>query len=151
MVEMLRTERLTLVPLECGFVHLHDREECVFAQTHWAEHGFGTWAVLIRAGTFMGVAEVHWAHDGVVGISTDEVEIGWSLLPEFRGRGFATEAMTSAIADAWTRTRVDHLVAYIRPDNEASLRVAEKLGMTPRGEGLTRSGDPMTVYELRAP
>jgi RimJ/RimL family protein N-acetyltransferase len=131
-------------------VHVHDRDECVAAQEHWAEHGFGTWAILVRAGTFAGVAEVHYAHPGVVGISTDEIEVGWSILPDFQGRGFATEAARAAILDAWTRTGVDHVVAYVSPDNVASHRVAEKLGFTARGEGRTRSGDPMTVYELRA-
>jgi RimJ/RimL family protein N-acetyltransferase len=57
--------------------------------------------------------------------------------------------MRAAIADAWLRAGADHLVAYIRPENAASHRVAAKLGFTPRSEGLTRSGDPMTVYELR--
>ena len=57
--------------------------------------------------------------------------------------------MQAAIADAWERTGADHLVAYIRPENAASHRVAEKLGFRPRNEGLTRDGSPMTVYELR--
>jgi RimJ/RimL family protein N-acetyltransferase len=148
--DTLRTERLTLVPLESGFVHVHDRTECAAAQEHWAEHGFGTWAILVRAGTFAGVAEVHYAHAGVDGISQDEIEVGWSILPEFRGHGFATEAMRAAILDVWTRAGIDHVVAYIRPENTESHRVAEKLGFSVRGEGTTRSGDPMTVYELRA-
>jgi len=151
MPEAVRTDRLTLVPLDTGFVHVHDRDECALSQAHWAEHGFGSWAVLIRAGTFVGVAEVHYAYEGVVGISTDEVEIGWSTLPEFQGHGYATEAVDAALGDLWTRADVDHVVAYIRPDNPASLRVAAKLGLAARSDGLTRSGDPMTVFELRAP
>jgi RimJ/RimL family protein N-acetyltransferase len=94
---------------------------------------------------------VHFAYPGVTGITTDEVEVGWSVDEAARNRGFATEAMRAAIADAWTRARTDHLVAYIRPENAASHRVAAKLGFVARAEGLTRSGDPMTVYELRAP
>ncbi len=151
MSDTLRTHRLTLVPLTAGFVHVHERAECVGAQEHWAAHGFGTWAILIRAGTFVGVAEVHYAHARVVGISTDEVEVGWQIKPDHQDRGLATEAMRCAIDDAWTRASTDHLVAYIRPDNPASLRVAAKLGFVVRSEGITRSGDPMTVFELRAP
>ena len=98
---------------------------------------------------FAGVAEIHFAWPGVTGISTDEVEAGWEIVPELQGRGLATEAMRAAIDDAWPRTGADHLVAYIRPENAASQRVAAKLGFVPRGPGLTRSGDPMTVYELR--
>lgn len=150
MSDTTRTERLTLVPLEPGFVHVHDRAECFAAHEHWAEHGFGTWAILIRAGTFAGVAEMHYADPEVVGISPEEVEVGWSILPKFAGRGYATEAGRAAIVDVWTRAGIDHVVAGIRPENEAAQRVAQKLGFTVRGEGLTRSGDPMTVLELRA-
>jgi RimJ/RimL family protein N-acetyltransferase len=85
----------------------------------------------------------------VVGISTDEVEAGWEIVEELRGRGLATEAMSAAIADAWERTGADHLVAYISAENTASLRVADKLGFRFREHGLTKSGDPMLVFELR--
>ena len=87
----------------------------------------------------------------MTGISTDEVEAGWEIVEALRGRGLATEAMRAAIADAWERTGADHVVAYIRPDNAASLRVAEKLGFRFRAHGLTRSKDPMLVFELRRP
>jgi RimJ/RimL family protein N-acetyltransferase len=92
---------------------------------------------------------VHFAYPGVTGLSTDEVEVGWEIEPDLRGRGLATEAMRAAIDDAWLRTGADHVVAYIRDDNAASHRVAEKLGFSVRGPGLTRDGSPMTVYELR--
>jgi RimJ/RimL family protein N-acetyltransferase len=85
----------------------------------------------------------------VTGISTDEVEAGWEIVEELRGRGLATEAMRAAIADAWDRTGADHLVAYIHSENTASLRVAEKLGFRFRNNGLTKSGDPVLVFDLR--
>lgn len=146
----LETARLELVPL--GTVHAarYDARECALSVEHWATHGFGPWA-LLRGGAFAGAAEVHYAYPGVTGIGTDEVEVGWSVEQALRGRGFATEAMRAAVADAWTRSGADRLVAYIRPENAASLRVAEKLGFAVRAQGLTRSGDPMTVFELRRP
>jgi len=115
---------------------------------HWRRHGFGDWR-LTHGDEFAGLAEIHYAWPGVTGISTDEVEAGWEIVEALRGRGLATEAMRAAIADAWERTGADHLVAYIRPENAASLRVAEKLGFRFRENGLTRSGDPMLVFELR--
>jgi RimJ/RimL family protein N-acetyltransferase len=134
---VLRTERLTLTPLEAQ-------------ADHWAEHAFGDWAIE-HEGAFAGLAEIHYAWPGVTGISTDEVEAGWEIVPELRRRGFATEAMQAAIGDAWTRAQATHLVAYIRPENAVSQRVAAKLGFAVRGPGLTRDRSPMTVYELRAP
>jgi RimJ/RimL family protein N-acetyltransferase len=91
----------------------------------------------------------HYAWPGVTGLSTDEVEVGWEIVEGLRGRGLATEAMRAAIADAWKRTEADHLVAYIGPENAASLHLAEKLGFRFRNDGLTRSQEPMLVFELR--
>ena len=145
---VLVTPRLVLRPLDRSWSAEHDEDECRGAEEHWRVHGFGPWAIL-EADAFVGVAEVHFAYPGVTGITTDEIEVGWTIAEPRRGGGLATEAMEAAIADVWQRARTEHVVAYIRPENAASHRVAEKLGFAVRGGGLTRSGDPMTVYELR--
>lgn len=146
----LETARLELVPLGETHAPDHDKRECALAEKHWAAHGFGPWAVLHEA-AFAGVVEVHYAYPGVTGITTDEIEVGWWIAPALRGRGLATEATRAVIDDAWLRSGCDHLVAYIRPENAASLRVVKKLGFVVRADGRTRSGDPMTVFELRRP
>jgi RimJ/RimL family protein N-acetyltransferase len=58
--------------------------------------------------------------------------------------------MRAAIGDLWGRVEADGITAYIEEgENEASRRVAAKLGFAVRGRGRGRSGEPMTVYELR--
>jgi len=154
----LVTERLRLVPLSTEHVAAYAtfmpeedaRREIVDAEAHWAQHAFGPWAVL-EDGQFVGFAEVHFAGEGIGGIEPREVEVGWVIAEDRRGRGLATEAMHAAIADAWTRAATDHVVAYIRPENEISKRVAEKLGFRLRGPGRARSGDPVGVYVIDAP
>ena len=67
-----------------------------------------------------------------------------------RNEGIATEAMQAAIDDLWGRTEVESITAYIEERaNEPSRRLAAKLGFAVRGPGLGRTGEPMTVYELR--
>jgi RimJ/RimL family protein N-acetyltransferase len=154
----LHTERLRLLPLApahteaySAFMPVEDaRRETAASEAHWAAHGFGPWAVL-EGERFVGFAEVHYAGEGIGGIDPEEVEVGWVIAEDRRGIGLATEAMRAAIADAWSRANTDHLVAYIRPENVISLRVAEKLGFTLRGPGRARSGDPVGVYVLAAP
>lgn len=141
----IRTERLTLVPLDLSYADRYHERECTAAEAHWAEHGWGHWAIL-EGDEFVGGAEVHYAHPWVDGISPDEVEIGWLILEHRRNEGIATEAMRAAIDDVWTRVGADHVIAYIDGDNPPSARVAEKLGLRPR----SRTGDRV-VYELRAP
>src|SRR3954470_21576754 len=143
----LRTPRLRLTPLTPAHAAAYAewmpeddaRRETSASEAHWREHGFGPWAVL-EEGRFVGFAEVHYAGEGIGGIDPREVEVGWVIAEDSRGRGVATEAMHAAIADAWTRATTDHVVAYIRPENAISQRVAEKLGFRLRGPGRARSG-----------
>jgi RimJ/RimL family protein N-acetyltransferase len=55
---------------------------------------------------------------------TGEREIGWTLAQEFWGRGYATEAARALLAPTD--------VAVIDAENAASIRVAERLGLTQR-------------------
>lgn len=66
------------------------------------------------------------------------VEIGYSLIPQARGRGYTTEAATALLRWTFAHTQVAEIIAQIDPANAASLRVAEKLAMQelpPRSAG----------------
>jgi RimJ/RimL family protein N-acetyltransferase len=148
----LETARLRLVPLTAGFAAWYDERECQIAEDHWRRHGFGHWAVLERqTNEFLGAAEVHFAHPGVEGISIDEVEIGVEILPAHQRQGYAKEALVAALADAWRRTNVDHVVAYMRSDNPVSIRLAEKIGFSFSATGTHPDGDGILVYSLPRP
>ncbi len=117
--------------------------------SHWEVHGFGSWAVTDReTGDFIGVIEIKYAGAGVEGIEPDEVEIGWTLLHASWGRGLATEAARAAAHHVFERLDVPWLVAYVRPANIPSLRVAEKLGMRDEGEGRAHNGDTVRIFRL---
>lgn len=58
-------------------------------------------------------------------------ELGWALIREHWGFGYATEA-AAAIRDWACESRsIDLLVSLISPDNDRSQRVAERLGARP--------------------
>jgi RimJ/RimL family protein N-acetyltransferase len=57
----------------------------------------------------------------------DRLEWGWRLVPEARGRGYATEA-TSALLAAADRHDDGEMLCLIAPDNHASRSVADKVG-----------------------
>ena len=63
-----------------------------------------------------------------------DIEIGWGLVPEARGRGFATEASKAVIEWAFRMREVRRVTATIPEDNAASQKVARRLGMAPSGE-----------------
>jgi RimJ/RimL family protein N-acetyltransferase len=157
---VLRTARLVLTPLtrldEAEHARASGRPADAVRDTRagevqWRDHGFGPWAIRdLRGEGFLGCAELRFAGDGIEGIDPDEAEAGWWVAEERRNQGIATEAMRVAIDDLWGRTGVGCVTAYIgEGQNEASRRVAAKLGFAVRGQGRGRSGEPMTVYELR--
>ena len=59
----------------------------------------------------------------------DEVEIGWHTRPGRKGEGIAPEAGAAARDWAFANLDVDHLISLVRPENQPSCRVAEKIGM----------------------
>ena len=63
-------------------------------------------------------------------------EIGWGIMPEFRGKGYAVEAAKRVREHGYGALKLPRLVSYIYPSNTASLRVAEKLGAKREGEFL---------------
>jgi RimJ/RimL family protein N-acetyltransferase len=99
------------------------------AEAHLATHGFCKWAVEAP-----GVAPFV----GAVGLSyvrfeasfTPAVEVAWRLHCMYWGCGYATEAARAAIDDGFGRVGLKAIVAMTVPDNHASLRVMERLGMT---------------------
>jgi RimJ/RimL family protein N-acetyltransferase len=70
-------------------------------------------------------------------------ELGWTLLPEHRGRGYATEAAHAA--REWAAR--DRLISLIEPANTASARVAERLGCRPGGTVELQDIGPAVVWE----
>lgn len=56
--------------------------------------------------------------------------IGYSLLPEFRGRGYATRAVDLIARWAFDHVRVARLIAGTAPENEGSQRVLQRAGFT---------------------
>ena len=60
-----------------------------------------------------------------------EPEVGYEIRRSCQGRGLATEAARAVLDDALAGG-ISRVWATIRPHNTASLRVAAKIGMTPR-------------------
>ena len=84
----------------------------------WVVEDWASGAFLGTAGpTLQMVAEV------------DEVEIGWHTRPDRKGEGIAPEAGAAARDWAFANLDVDHVISLVRPENHASCRVAEKIGM----------------------
>jgi ribosomal-protein-alanine N-acetyltransferase len=92
---------------------------------HWAERGYGLWAVESRAtGELMGRCGLQHLPQ------TGEVEVDFILGKAFWGQGFATEAGRASLRYGFEELALEHVIGIAHVDNKASQRVLEKLGMT---------------------
>lgn len=62
-----------------------------------------------------------------------EWEIGWTLHPDFWGRGFASEAARAMLEMAFTLCNAHRVVAYCNVHNTPSVRVMQRIGMRQDG------------------
>ncbi|GII31467.1 GNAT family N-acetyltransferase [Planotetraspora mira] len=120
------------------------------------ERGFGLWAV-----------EAEGAFIGFTGLTvprftagfTPCVEIGWRLARRAWGYGYATEAATAALGDAFGRLGLEEVVSFTAVQNLRSQAVMRRIGMSrdlagdfdhpvlPEGSPLRRH----VLYRIRRP
>lgn len=79
---------------------------------------------------------------------TEELEISYRLLPEFWGRGLATEAAVLVRDHGFKTLAVGHLIALIDPRNAPSVAVAKRLGMKWREDYYFTPDLLVHVYEV---
>ena len=60
-------------------------------------------------------------------------DIGFAFLPDFWNKGFAFEAAAAVLNDASERLQLKRILAIVNPDNEASIRLLQKLGLSFEG------------------
>lgn len=109
----------------------------------------GIWVVTDRAGARLGnlLLKPIPLSAGEVSAEPVDVEIGWHLHPDAWGRGYATEAASAAVGDAFSRGQ-RRLIADTHTDNHPSQAVCRRLGMRHLGS-TTRYLDMSTeLFEI---
>ena len=112
---------------------------------HWTLRGYGPWVIERRDdGVLLGRAGL-WNPDGWPGL-----ELGWVLARHAWGHGYATEAAHAALEWTWASVETDRVISIIAPENRASIRVAERLGLALERE--RRLDDkPVRIYGIDRP
>lgn len=115
----------------------------------WSMLGYGYWAVTEKAsGRYAGDVGFADFHRDMEPSIRGQPEAGWALCPWAQGRGYATEALTAALAWLDGTVRSERSVCIIAPGNLASIRVAQKLGY--RDPAPARLNDKETLLYTRS-
>jgi RimJ/RimL family protein N-acetyltransferase len=90
----------------------------------YAQFGFGTYLVALKEnGTPIGTCGL------IKREALEDVDIGYSFLERFWGRGFAYEAAVAVMNYGREVCRLPRIVAITSPENHSSIKLLEKLGL----------------------
>ena len=111
----------------------------------YAKVGFGLWRVERKdGGEPIGIC-------GLIKRDTlDDIDIGFAYLPRFRGFGYAREAARATLEHGARQIGLRRIIAITSPDNAASGRLLEAIGLKfERLLDLSRT-DPVCLYAWTA-
>jgi RimJ/RimL family protein N-acetyltransferase len=120
------------------------RREQIANDASWAPWSLR--AIVLRdAAMMVGYVNFH-GPPGVNDTATpNAVELGWTVFPRYRRKGFATETARALMDWAATEHDIHRFVSSTTPNNAPSLRVHDKLGFARTGQMV----DGEIIFELR--
>ncbi|MBV8213837.1 MAG: GNAT family N-acetyltransferase [Verrucomicrobia bacterium] len=113
---------------------------------HWLLLGFGYWVVEEKAtGNFLGevgFADLKRSIEPPLG---NTPEAGWVFAPSAHGKGFALEAVQAIHMWGAENFQTRNSACLIAPENEASLRLAAKIGYRESSRSVYK-GQPAIIF-----
>lgn len=89
------------------------------------KHGFGLWLIKLKQ------EQVPIGMCGLIKRDyLENVDIGYALLPQYTGKGYAYEAAKATLDYATINLALNKVVAFTDKDNEHSISLLKKLGMS---------------------
>ena len=110
---------------EAPIASMEAMEEAIQARVgNYAKYGYGRWATILKdSGEFIGWSGLAYLPE------FDEIDVGYRFLPEFWGKGLATEATNAILDYTFDTLQIQRIIAIAMKENKASIRVMEKVGM----------------------
>jgi RimJ/RimL family protein N-acetyltransferase len=126
-----------------GVHSIRDAEEYIRTRflKSYDENGFGFYVIALKdSGQLIGTA-------GLVNREgLEHVDIGYGMLPEYRGKGYAFEATKAVYDYGYSELGLNKIIAIVNPDNQGSINLLKKLGL--RFEKMIRLPDEDKEIEL---
>lgn len=105
----------------------------------YAARGYGLWAVVRKEDDVpVGMCGII-KRDGM-----DDPELAYAYLERFHGMGYGGEAAAATMTHARETLGIPRLAAIVNPENAASIRILERVGMAYRGP-IQMPGDPAPI------
>lgn len=95
-------------------------------ENYYKTFGFGIWAIVLKENNRL-IGRCGLVRQPIE--SGEEIEVSYLIEREFWNQGFASEAARVVLKLGFEKYNFQRLVSIIAPQNTASIRVAEKIGM----------------------
>ncbi len=159
-MQIMTTSRLSLTHLEtedADFIltlmndadcirHIGDKRIHTLAQAEdyiekgplasYARFGFGLYKVSLRSGMAVGICGL-LRREGM-----SDVEIGYALLPQHRGKGYAREACQAVLKYGYQQLGLNKIVAIVSEGNLPSEYLLQRLGLRYQQHLALFAGEP---------
>ncbi|MEM7144728.1 MAG: GNAT family N-acetyltransferase [Verrucomicrobiota bacterium] len=103
--------------------------EAIVTHPDFETVGYGRWACVLKGEeSLCGFCGLKYLED------LDAVDLGFRFFPSYWGRGLATEACEASLRFGFEVLGLEEIIALVLPENGASIRVLEKVGMKFEGD-----------------
>lgn len=107
------------------FESVEEAREFLANYESYKKYGFGRWAVILKeTNEYLGWCGLKYTAE------LDEFDIGYRLMKKFWGNGYATEAAEACLKLGFEQFNMKTIVGRAMPDNVASVRILQKIGLT---------------------
>lgn len=111
---------------------------------NYVKHGYGMWLVILKESN---------VPIGMCGLIKrdylDYADVGFALMPDFFKKAYGTEAAMACLRYGFDILNMDCIYAIVLPQNIASVRLIEKLGMSCLGEFINAVSEELLLkYQL---
>ena len=107
------------------FESVEEAREFLANYESYKKYGFGRWAVILKeTGEYLGWCGLKYTPE------LDECDIGYRFMKKFWGCGYATEAAEACLELGFGKFGMKTIVGRAMPENGASVRILEKIGLT---------------------
>lgn len=104
-------------------------DEIFFIQAHYEEYGIGRWAIIDKkTNDFVGWVGLEYITEETNG-KKNYYDLSYRLIQDYWGKGIATETSLSVLNYAFSIMKINEVYAMAEPENIASCRVLENIGM----------------------
>lgn len=135
---------------EHGFTQKDVRKWINRQLTRYRKDGFGYFAVILKQNSTL-IGQAGLMKSTING--NEVVELGYIFDNAYWHNGYGTEAACACLEYAFGELALKTVCCSIRPENKASIRVVERLGMTLCGSHTVIYNEkemPHLIYELKA-